>query len=294
MEIKLPQSTLTTASIFTSAFHLQGPVFNPLSKVLMQNYSLNNISASALDWGFLPILFLGSIQPWAGGDPSSTEGFGCVWWKSKISSTEIHPAFGRLFQDKFSQRNKTESKQTLNGRVFPSNDGRKIPGGAAEAEPWLQSLQQIPAFQAAPTAMGTPALQECLNPSPSVGPDPEKSQTGLNNFPNSVHTDFTTPTSRSNSMLTAPTSHFLPIFQNFYPREVLNPEYPSTENKKYQHFSRDNSSSDQAHPELRNISPDFDTIFQEKVKDQAPLPDFKNHIHEDNRYQNSLWWGDKW
>ncbi|XP_064253760.1 jhy protein homolog isoform X5 [Passer domesticus] len=89
--------------------------------------------------------------------------------------------------------------------------------------------------------------------------------------------------------------------KNFYPPEVLNPEYPSKEDKKYQHdspagiphqfpasaipgqhFSRNNSSSGQPHPELENISSDFNAMFQERVKDQALLPDFRNHIHEDN------------
>ncbi|XP_077046151.1 jhy protein homolog isoform X3 [Agelaius phoeniceus] len=89
--------------------------------------------------------------------------------------------------------------------------------------------------------------------------------------------------------------------KNFYPPEVLDPECPSQEDKKYQQdspagipqqfpanavpgqdFPRKNSSSDQAHPELENISSDFNAIFQERVKDQAPLPDFKNHIHEDH------------
>ncbi|KAL2295820.1 hypothetical protein Nmel_017344 [Mimus melanotis] len=189
-------------------------------------------------------------------------------------------------QHKFSQRNKTESNQTFSGRVFPRNDGQEPPGRAAEAKPWLRSHQQIPGFQPAPTASS--ALQEYLNPS---SPSAEKPQSGLNNFPNSV--------------LTTPAYHFLPLFQNFYPAEVLNPEDPSNENKKHQHesgpgiphqhsasaipgqhFSRNNSTSGQGHPELRNISSDFNAIFQEK--DQAPLQDFKNHIHEDNRYQNTL------
>nr|XP_031362694.1 jhy protein homolog [Lonchura striata domestica] len=172
------------------------------------------------------------------------------------------------------KRNKTESQQPLSGRgkAFPRSDGQEPPGGAAEAKP---RVQQTPEFQAAPPA---------TNPNSSPGPA-EKSQSGLNNFPNSI--------------LTTPASHFLPIFQNFYPAEVLNPEYGSKEDKKHQQdspagiphqfpasaipgqgFSR--NKSDQAHPELGNISSDFNAIFQEKVKDQAPLPDFKNHIHEDN------------
>ncbi|KAI1230769.1 hypothetical protein IHE44_0008650, partial [Lamprotornis superbus] len=191
-------------------------------------------------------------------------------------------------QHKFFQRNKTESNQTFSGRVLPRNDGQEPPGRAAEAKPWHRSHQKIPGVQAAPTA--SPALQEYLNPSSSSA---EKSQSGLNPFPNSV--------------LTSPTYHFLPLFQNFYPAEVLNPEDPSNESKKFQHdspsgiphqhsanaipgqhFSRNNSTSGQAHPELGNSSSDFNAIFQERVKDQAPLPDFKNHIHEDNRYQNTL------
>uniref|UniRef100_A0A8C3NX33 Uncharacterized protein n=1 Tax=Cyanoderma ruficeps TaxID=181631 RepID=A0A8C3NX33_9PASS len=195
-------------------------------------------------------------------------------------------------QHKFLQRHQTESSQALSGGVFPRNDGQEPPEGAAEAKPWHQSHQQIPGFQAAPPAVEqghSSALQGCLNPRSSLGPDPaEKSQSGFSNFPNSV--------------LTASTCHFLPIFQNFYPAEVLNPENPSKESKKYQHdspvglphqhsanaspgqhFSKNNGSSGQAQPELGNISSDFNAIFQEKVvKDQAPLQGFKNHIHEDN------------
>ncbi|XP_053819537.1 jhy protein homolog [Vidua chalybeata] len=182
----------------------------------------------------------------------------------------------------FLQKNQTGSKQPLSGRAFPRSGGQEAPGGAAEAKPWIQ---QIPGFQAAPPAVGQ-EHSSAPNPNSSLGPA-EKSQSGFNNFPNSI--------------LTTPAHHFLPVFQNFYPAEVLNPEYASKEDKKYQrdspagiphqfpanaipgqHFSRNNCSSGQAHPELGNISSDFNAIFQEKVKDQAPLPDFKNHIHEDN------------
>ncbi|XP_015505034.1 jhy protein homolog isoform X2 [Parus major] len=190
-------------------------------------------------------------------------------------------------QHKFFQRNKTEPNQTLGGKSFPRNDGQEAPGRAAEAKPWHQSHQQIPGFQAVPSAVEqdhSSALQEYLSPSSSVGPDPaEKSQNHLNNFPNSI--------------LTPSTYHFLPIFQNFYPADILDPEYPSEEKKSYQHdsptgsgsiafpgqpFPRNYSSSGQALPELGNISSDFNAIFQERVKDQAPLQAFKNHIHEDN------------
>ncbi|XP_066059650.1 jhy protein homolog [Chamaea fasciata] len=190
-------------------------------------------------------------------------------------------------QHKFLQRDQTESSQTLSGGAFPRDDGQEPPGGAAEAKP---RHQQIPGF--APPAVEqdhSPALKGYLNPSSSLGPDPaEKSQSGFNNFPNSI--------------LTSSTYHSLPIFQNFYPAEVLNPEDPSKESKKYQHdspagiphqhsanaipgqhFSKNSSSSGQAQPELGNISSDFNAVFQEKVvKDQAPLQGFKNHIHEDN------------
>ncbi|RLV82919.1 hypothetical protein DV515_00016509, partial [Chloebia gouldiae] len=187
----------------------------------------------------------------------------------KINSyLELHNKKQQVLQG---QRNKTESQQSLSGRDFPRSDGQEASGEAAEAKPWIQ---QIPGFQAAPPT-----------PNPSSSPCPaEKSQSGLNNFPNSI--------------LTTPAYHFLPIFQNFYPAEVLNPENGSKEDKKYQHDSpagiphqfpanaiseqHFSSSSGQAHPELGNISSDFNAIFQEKVKDQAPLPDFKNHIHEDN------------
>ncbi|XP_058279380.1 jhy protein homolog [Hirundo rustica] len=196
-------------------------------------------------------------------------------------------------QHRFSQRNQTASSQTLSGGAFPRNDGSEPPGKAAEAKPWHQ---QIPGFQTAPTTMEqdhSSALRGYLNPSSSVCPDPaEKSQSDFNDFPNSI--------------LTTTAHHFLPIFQNFYPAE--DPEDPSKENKKCQHdspagiphrhsasaipgqhFSKNNSISGQAHPELGNISSDFNGILQERVvKAQAPLQDFKNHIHEDNRYRNSL------
>lgn len=195
----------------------------------------------------------------------------------------IHPAVGNLFQEqhKFFQRQKTESSQTFSTRVFSRNAGQEPPGRAAEAKPWHRSPQQTPGFQ------------EYLNPSSSSGPYPaEKSQSGFNNFPNSA--------------LTTPSYQYLPVFPNFFPAEVLNLEDPSNENTKHQHesptgiqhsasvipgqnFSSNNSSSGQALPELGNFSSDFNAIFQERVKDQAPLQDFKNHIHEDNRYQKSLW-----
>ncbi|KAM3658547.1 jhy protein homolog [Ammospiza maritima maritima] len=85
--------------------------------------------------------------------------------------------------------------------------------------------------------------------------------------------------------------------QNFYPPEVLN---ASQEDKKHQQgsaagipqqfpadpipgrdFSWNSGSTDQTHLELENIPADFNAIFQEKVKDQAALPDFQSHIHED-------------
>ncbi|XP_057897117.1 jhy protein homolog [Melospiza georgiana] len=99
-----------------------------------------------------------------------------------------------------------------------------------------------------------------------------------------------------NSLLATP-GCFLPIFQNFYPPEVLN---ASQEDKKHQQdsaagipqqfpanpipgqdFPWNGSSSEQAHPELENVPADFSAIFQEKAKDQAALPDFQSHIHED-------------
>ncbi|XP_074415726.1 jhy protein homolog isoform X3 [Zonotrichia albicollis] len=85
--------------------------------------------------------------------------------------------------------------------------------------------------------------------------------------------------------------------KNFYPPEVLNAGQEDKKNQQEsaagipqqfpanavpgQDFSWNSSSTEQAHPELENISADFNAIFQEKVKDQAALPDFQNHIHED-------------
>ncbi|CAN8199125.1 unnamed protein product [Coccothraustes coccothraustes] len=221
-------------------------------------------------------------------------------------------------QPRFWQRQRAEPSQPLSGRALPRRDGQEPPGGAGEANPWIQRLQEPPGgaeeanpwiqrlqeppggaeeanpwiqrlqhppgFQAAPAALGQDP-SSALHPTPSLGPA-EKPQSGFSHFPNSI---LTTP------------AYLLPIFQNFYPPEVLNPDYPSQEDKKYQqdspagipqqfpasaipgqHFPRNNSSSDQAHPELENISADFNAIFQERVKDQAPLPDFQNHIHEDH------------
>ncbi|XP_063273860.1 jhy protein homolog isoform X2 [Prinia subflava] len=194
-------------------------------------------------------------------------------------------------QHKSFQRNPTESSQALRGgRAFPRNDGQEPPGGAAEEKFWCWSRQRIPGIPALEFGFAleqghSSALQGFLNPNSSVGPDPaQKSQSGFNHFPD--------------SLLTTPAHHSLPLFQNFCPAEVLNPENPS-EKKKFQrdsaagiphqhsaipglYFSRNNHSSGQAHPELRNISSDFNAIFQERGKDQAPLQDFKNHIHEDN------------
>ncbi|XP_050839506.1 jhy protein homolog [Serinus canaria] len=174
-------------------------------------------------------------------------------------------------QPRFLQRPRAEPLQPLGARALPSRASQEPPAAAGEANPWIQRLQHTPGFQAAP---------------PALGQDPSSALHPIYHFPNSI--------------LTSP-AYFLPIFQNFYPPEVLNPEYPSQEDKKYQqdsaagipqqfpasaipgqHFPRNNSSSDQAHPELENILSEFNAIFQERVKDQSPLPDFKNHIHEDH------------
>ncbi|XP_054150885.1 jhy protein homolog [Melozone crissalis] len=182
------------------------------------------------------------------------------------------------------QRHRAEPRPPLGGRAFPRSAGRDPPGAAGAANARAQRQQQPPGPQAVPPALGrdpSPALA----PNSSLGPA-EKPQSGLNNAPNPI---LATP------------GCFLPIFQNFYPPEVLNPEYPGQEDKKHQQdsaagipqlefptnpipgqdFSWNSSSSDQAHPELENIPADFNAIFQEKVKDQAALPDFQNHIHED-------------
>ncbi|XP_063034376.1 jhy protein homolog [Melospiza melodia melodia] len=156
----------------------------------------------------------------------------------------------------------------------------------ADEEPF----QNVPASQTGkmkPEDKWYPKGQQLKDPSPALAPNsslcpPEKPQSGFNDIPNSL---LATP------------GCFLPIFQNFYPPEVLN---ASQEDKKHQQdsaagipqqfpagpipgqdFSWNGSSSEQAHPELENVPADFNAIFQEKAKDQAALPDFQSHIHED-------------
>ncbi|KAM6998622.1 jhy protein homolog [Passerculus sandwichensis] len=162
------------------------------------------------------------------------------------------------------------------GKMKPEDkwDTGQSPGVLGVAEPGPGALA------------GAPQEQQQQPPIPGCR---EKPQSCFNNVPNSI---LATP------------GCFLPIFQNFYPPEVLS---ASQEDKKHQQdsaagipqqfpagpipgqdFSWNGSSSEQAHPELENIPADFNAIFQEKAKDQAALPDFQSHIHEDCRYQRSL------
>ncbi|XP_074415721.1 jhy protein homolog isoform X1 [Zonotrichia albicollis] len=155
---------------------------------------------------------------------------------------------------------------------------RLVPRPRAEPRPGPRSgAPEPPALPAAPGRDPSPALA----PNPALCP-PENPHSAFSAIPNSI---LSTP------------GCFLPIFQNFYPPEVLNAGQEDKKNQQEsaagipqqfpanavpgQDFSWNSSSTEQAHPELENISADFNAIFQEKVKDQAALPDFQNHIHED-------------
>ncbi|XP_071432509.1 jhy protein homolog isoform X2 [Pithys albifrons albifrons] len=204
--------------------------------------------------------------------------------------------------NKFSQRNKTNPNQSLKGRDFPSNDIQQPPGRPAEPKSWPRSHQHTPGFRAAPSAAEQdegPALQECLHPDPSGGPhaDPAtKSNTCRSNFPSSSHfvkQDLTT----SACALPPPLHHSVPA-------EVESPARTSTESQEYlwhspsaipiphgqqhshnhvpgQQFASADRTGGQAHPKQRNIPPAFTANFEELVRDQVPLWDCKNQVHED-------------
>ncbi|XP_058674937.1 jhy protein homolog [Ammospiza caudacuta] len=172
---------------------------------------------------------------------------------------------------------RAEPRRSRPGRAFPRSAGPDPPGAAGAAgTPRPQPPSAAPAVPPAPGHDPSPALAPNSPPCP-----PEKPQSGLNDVPNSHPTP----------------GCFLPIFQNFYPPQVLN---ASQEDEKHRQgsaagipqqfpadpiperdFSWNSGSTDQAHLELENIPADFNAIFEEKVKDQAALPDFQSHIHED-------------
>ncbi|XP_061224487.1 jhy protein homolog [Neopsephotus bourkii] len=217
--------------------------------------------------------------------------------RQEVLQKQIHPL-------KSCQRNNVKSNQRLKGRAIPRNDSQQQPGRPAELRPWHH---QIPGSQISPTQAveqdDGSTLQECLYPSPSVGPDTNtavNSDTCLNSFPLSRHLvnqDFTTCT-----------YPFPPKSHTFNPAEVISPAYTSKENWKYQHncpngfprgqqhlqnhatvklLARDNSTNGQAHPNQRNISSTFNANFQELVKDQESLQDCKRHICVDKRLPQS-------
>ncbi|KFQ51411.1 Uncharacterized protein C11orf63, partial [Nestor notabilis] len=206
-------------------------------------------------------------------------------WYLKVQQLKIHP-------HKCSQRNNIKSNQRLKGRTIPRNDSQQPPGRPAEMGPWHH---QMSGSQTAPMQAveqdDSSTLQECLYPSPSLGPDTNtaaNSDTCLNNFPHSRHLvnqDFTTST-----------YPFHPKLHTFNPAEVISPAYTSKENWKHQHktpnglshgqqhlynhatvqlFARDSTTNGQAHPNQRNISSTFNANFQELVKDQDSLQDCK-------------------
>ncbi|KAM6334630.1 jhy protein homolog [Alca torda] len=207
-------------------------------------------------------------------------------------------------QNKFSQRNKIKSNQSIKGRAFPKNDSRQPPGRPAEPKSWHHRHHQIPKCQTAAMQAveqdNSSAQQKRLCQSPSVDPNAAaNSDTCLNNIPNSRHfvnQDFTTSS-----------YPFHPTLHKFNPAEVTSPAYTSQENKKYQHDSpnglphdqqhlyncatvqllaRDYGTDGQAHPNQRNISSTFNANFQELMNDQVSLQDCKRHIYVDKRYQN--------
>ncbi|NXW28844.1 JHY protein, partial [Phaetusa simplex] len=211
-------------------------------------------------------------------------------------------------QNKFSQRNKIKSNQSIKGRPFPKNDSQQPPGRPAESKSWHHRHHrhhQIPKCQTAAMQAveqdNSSAQQKRLYRSPSVDPDTNtaaNSDTCLNNFPNSRHfvnQDFTTAS-----------CPFHPTLHKFNPAEGISPAYTSQENKKYQHDSpnglphdqqhlyncatvqhlaRDYSTNGQAHPNQRNISSTFNANFQELMNDQVSLQDCKRRIYTDKRYQ---------
>ncbi|NWU52712.1 JHY protein, partial [Dromas ardeola] len=200
-------------------------------------------------------------------------------------------------QNKFSQRNKVKSNQSIKGRAFPKNDSRQPPGRPAEPKSWHHRHHQIPKFQTAAMQAveqdNSSAQQKRLYQGPSVDPDTNtaaNSDTCLNNFPNSRHfvnQDFTTSW-----------YPFHPTLHKLNTAEVVSPAYTSPENKKYQHdypnglphdqqhlynraivqlLARDYSTNGQAHPNQRNISSTFNASFQELMNDQVTLQDCKTH-----------------
>ncbi|XP_032854076.2 jhy protein homolog [Tyto alba] len=204
-------------------------------------------------------------------------------------------------QNQSCQRNKIKSNHSLKGRDFPGNESKQPPGRPAEPKSWHHRHHQISEIHTAPMQAAeqenSSTLQKWLYPSPSVSPDANttaNSDTSLNNFLNSRHfvnQDFTTST-----------CPFHPTFHKFNPAEVMSPAYTSKENKKYQHdspngfphdqehlynhdtvqlFSRGNSTNGQAHPNQRNISSTSNANFQELVKVQVSLQDYKRHIYVD-------------
>uniref|UniRef100_A0A8B9VI03 Junctional cadherin complex regulator n=1 Tax=Anas zonorhyncha TaxID=75864 RepID=A0A8B9VI03_9AVES len=206
-------------------------------------------------------------------------------------------------QNKWSQRKKIKSNQSLKGGAFSRSDNQQPAGRPAEPKPWHRPTSE---FRTAPTQAAeqdnSSAPQKWLCPSLSVGPDTNKTANSKNcliNFPNqrhSVNQDFTTPTYPIH-----PTPHKL------NPAEVMSPAYTSKETKKYQHqppnglphdqqhlytddtakfFPRDGSTDGQAYPNQRNISSTFNANFQELVKDHISLQDCKRQNYAQKSYHN--------
>nr|XP_047919268.1 jhy protein homolog isoform X2 [Anser cygnoides] len=206
-------------------------------------------------------------------------------------------------QNKWSQRNKIKSNQSLKGGAFSRSDNQQPPGRLAEPKP---RHHQTSEFRTAPTQAAeqdkSSAPQKWLYPSLSVGPDTNTAANSKNcliNFPNprhSVNRDFTTSTYPIH-----------PTLRKFNPAEVMSPAYTSKETKKHQHqlpnglphdqqhlykhdttqfFPRDDSTSGRVCPNQRNISSTFNANFQELVKDHVSLQDCKRHDYAQKSCHN--------
>ncbi|XP_021231445.1 uncharacterized protein C11orf63 homolog isoform X2 [Numida meleagris] len=202
-------------------------------------------------------------------------------------------------QDKWSQRNKVKSIQTLEGRAFSRSDNHQPPGRPAKPKSWHWKQHQMSEFQTAPMQAveqdNSSALQKWLCPSLSVGPytnTAANSDTCLNNFPHSGH--------HVNQDFTVSTYSFHPTQHKFNLEEVGSQACTSKKNKNCQHdrlnglphgqqhlynhatmpfFPRDSSTSNQEHPNQKNISSTFNASYQEMVKDPVLLQDCKRHLY---------------
>ncbi|NWX77087.1 JHY protein, partial [Alca torda] len=170
-------------------------------------------------------------------------------------------------QNKFSQRNKIKSNQSIKGRAFPKNDSRQPPGRPAEPKSWHHRHHQIPKCQTAAMQAveqdNSSAQQKRLCQSPSVDPNAAaNSDTCLNNIPNSRHFENKK-------------------YQHDSPNGLPHDQQHLYNCATVQLLARDYGTDGQAHPNQRNISSTFNANFQELMNDQVSLQDCKRHIYVD-------------